>query len=193
MMEIGLPKTLSVNGREEPIRYEYTAVLDAIAAMNAPDLANDEKAYACMYILYENFEEFSTEDYRPAYEAACEFINNGEKEEDDGKFHPKLIDFEQDYRVMIPAINKVAGKEIREIPDLHWWTFMSWFMEIGECTYSTVLSIRQKKSKGKKLEKWEQEFYASNKKLVDIQPKYSEKEKEEIEEAERRLIALIDG
>ena len=50
-------------------------------------------------------------------------------------------------------------------------------MEIGECTYSTVLSIRTKKRDGKKLEKWEQEFYTSNRKLVDIKVKLTEEEK----------------
>ena len=51
-------------------------------------------------------------------------------------------------------------------------------MEIGECTYGTVLTIRNKKADGKKLEKWEQEFYDKNKKMVDIKPKMTEEEKE---------------
>ena len=50
-------------------------------------------------------------------------------------------------------------------------------MEIGECTYSTVLSIRTKKAKGKKLESYEQDFYNANKRMVDIQPKLTEEEK----------------
>lgn len=192
-MFTGLPTTLTVNGREEPIRYEYTAVLDAIAAMNDPELEDSEKAYACLYILFENFEHFSPDDYEPAFHAASAFINEGEEPEDDGKFHPKLIDFEQDYKLLIPAVNKVAGMEIRGKEGIHWWTFMSWFMEIGESTYSTVLSIRSKQKHGKKLEKWEQEFYRENKKLVDIQPKVSAEEKARYEEFERRLIELLDG
>ena len=36
-------------------------------------------------------------------------------------------------------------------------------MEIEEGTFSTVLGIRQKKAKGKRLEKWEEEFYRNNK------------------------------
>ena len=122
-----------------------------------------------------NFEEFSKEDYEPAFQAACEFINNGADESQ--KSNVKMVDYEQDYRIMIPAINRVAGKEIRECDDIHWWTFLGYFMEIGECTYGTVLNIRNKKSKGKKLEKWEQEFYDQNKRLVDIKPKLTEEEK----------------
>lgn len=52
----GLPTTLSVNGRDEPIRWEYTAVLDIISTMNDPELEDIEKVYATLWIMYENFE-----------------------------------------------------------------------------------------------------------------------------------------
>lgn len=186
-MNFRLPTSLVVNGREEPIRYEYTAILDAIAAMNDPDLEDKEKVLACLYIIYENFDLFEKEDYKPAFEEAFRFINNGLDEE--VKTNVRMIDFEQDFRLMVSAINRVAGEEIRNDEDLHWWTFLSWFMEIGDCTYSTVLSIRKKKKEGKTLEKWEQEFYAKNKRMVDIQPRLTEEEKE----AERRLNELLDS
>ena len=186
-MNFGLPTTLTVNGREEPIRWEYTAVLDAIAAMDDPELDGQEKVFSCLYIIFEDFENFSKEDYEPAFKAATEFINNGLAEE--AKSNVRMVDFEQDFKMMVAAINKVAGREIRGEQNIHWWTFLSWFMEIGECTYSTVLSIRDKKRKGKKLEKWEKEFYAANKAMVDIQAKLTDAEKEE----ERRLNELLNN
>ena len=188
-----MPKTLTVNGREEKIRYEYTAVLDAISALNDPDLEDEEKVYACLFILYENFENFEKDDYAPAFLAASDFINNGTEDENDRRRSPKLIDFEQDYKLLIPAVNKVAGMEIREKTNIHWWTFLGWFMEIGEGTYSTVLTIRSKKSKGKKLEKWEQEFYNSNRKIVDIHERMSVSDKKRLEEAERKLNEILNG
>lgn len=175
-MNFGLPRTLEVNGREEPIRWEYTAVLDAISALNDAELRNEEKLYCFLTIIYENFEQFERDDYEPAFRAAMDFVNNGVEEE--RRTNIKMVDFEQDYRLMIPAINRVAGKEIRDCDDIHWWTFLGYFMEIGECTYGTVLTIRSKKSDGKKLEKWEQEFYDKNKRIVDIKPKMTEEEKE---------------
>lgn len=61
---------------------------------------------------------------------------------------------------------------------LHWWTFISGYMEIGECQFSNVVSIRTKKRKGTKLEKWEQEFYAENKKKVDLKTDFRPEEQE---------------
>ena len=45
---------------------------------------------------------------------------------------------------------------------IHWWTFMGYYMSIGECLYSTILSIRDKILNGKKLEKYEREFKLRN-------------------------------
>ncbi len=58
---------------------------------------------------------------------------------------------------------------------------MGYFMEIEEGTFSMVLGIRQKIAKGKKLEKWEEEFYRNNKALCDIKARYTQEEHEEIE------------
>jgi hypothetical protein len=51
-------------------------------------------------------------------------------------------------------------------------------MEIGECTFSNIVSIREKKIKGKKLEKYEQEFYRENRKLIDLPHKLTAEEEE---------------
>lgn len=43
------------------------------------------------------------------------------------------------------------------------------------------MSIRSKKSKGKKLEKWEQDFYQEHKEMVDIKTRYSDEEQFQID------------
>lgn len=91
------------------------------------------------------------------------------------------MDWEQDEPILFPAINKVAGIETRATQYIHWWTFSGYFMEIEDGTFSTVLGIRQKKAKGKKLEKWEQEFYRNNRRLCDIRKRYTEEEQAEID------------
>ena len=92
-----------------------------------------------------------------------------------------MLDWEQDESIIFPAINKVAGAETRSQSYIHWWTFMGYFMEIEEGTFSMVLGIRQKKAKHKKLEKWEQEFYRNNKELCDLKKRYTEEEQAEID------------
>ena len=99
----------------------------------------------------------------------CEFIDNGVC---DKKNNPKTMDWEQDANILIPEINKILGYEVRN-PSVktHWWTFLGAYMGISESLFSNVVRIRYKKAKGKKLEKYEQEFYKENKSLIDFEQK----------------------
>lgn len=176
-----LPTSLIIGGVGFDIRYNWRSVLDALAACADPELSDQEKAECLLVIMFPNWEDIPPDLIGEACQKVSDFIDCGQK--DDGKPHPKMIDWEQDARIIIPEINKVAGREVRLDPDIHWWTFLGWFMGIGEGLFANVLSIRQKKSKHKKLEKWEQEFYASNKEIIDMHAPETEeirKEKDDL-------------
>jgi len=90
--------------------------------------------------------------------------------------------------MIFSAVNKVAGREIRELEYLHWWTFLGYFNEVGEGTFSFVVGIRHKLNKGKKLEKHEKEFLSQNKELIRLEKPRTREEQEQ--EAEYK--ALLD-
>lgn len=77
------------------------------------------------------------------------FINGGEYEDQMEKKPPRLMDWEQDFQYIIAPVNHVIGREIRADAYLHWWTFLSAYMEIGECTFAQIVRIRDAKSRGK--------------------------------------------
>ena len=72
----------------------------------------------------------------------------------------------------------MAGLEVRSLPFLHWWTFMGYFGAIGEGQLSTLVAIREKLRKGKKLESWEQDFYRQNRSRVDFKRRYTADEEQ---------------
>ena len=108
------------------------------------------------------------EHWQEAIDKVSEFIDMGISEDAN---KPKSMDWEQDAPILIPAINRVLNCEIRAQKYMHWWTFLGAYMEIGESLFSNVVHIRQKKAKGKKLEKWELDFYKENKSLIDFKQK----------------------
>ena len=183
-MIFDLPTFIEVNGKEWKIRTDYRDILMVLLAFEDNELGDSEKVYVCLKILYEDFEDMQRKDYNKAFEKALEFIDHGV---DNKKHGPRTMDWEQDANILFPAINKVAGYEVREAKYIHWWTFLGMFMEMGEGVYSTVLSLRQKKARGKKLEKWEREWWAQNLSICKIQPKYTQ---EEIAEQEK-LKAIL--
>ena len=73
-----------------------------------------------------------------------------------------LIDWDKDSILISAAINKVAGTEIRQEEYIHWWTFMGYYISIGQSVLSTVVGIRHKIATGKSLDKFERKFRMEN-------------------------------
>lgn len=173
-----LTQSLTVGGKEWEIRTDFRVILDILKAFADPDLEIEDKWLVCLTILFVDFENLPPSDYEEACKQASAFIDMG-NEETDKKVRPRTMDWEQDAQMIIPAVNRVYGSEIRALKYLHWWTFLSSYMEIGECSFTRVLNIRFKKANGKKLEKWEQEFARENSDLVNLKHELSEEELEE--------------
>lgn len=172
-----LPTSLNIGGVEYAIRTDFRAILDILIAMNDPELDNQCKSIVMLKILYVDYQTIPSKYLNEACEKACEFIDCGQK--NDGKKNPRTIDWKQDAGIIIPAVNSVAHTEVRAIPNLHWWTFFGYFMEVRESLLSSVINIRQKKAKHKKLEKWESEFYKENQDIIDFKKSDSEEIKQE--------------
>lgn len=183
-----LPNKLKVNGKEYFIRTNKEDILKIIEAFNDPELEDKEKIFVCLYILYRDFDSIPQDDYDAAFVAAMDFIDCGIKSENK-RSAPVTMDWNQDAPLLYPAINKVARFETRNVRYMHWWTFMGYYMTIEDGLFSTILRIRSKKASHKKLEKWEEEFYNSNKDLCVIKKKLSAEE----QAAKEKLIAILDG
>jgi len=169
-----LPESAVIGGRTYLINADYRDILDIITRLTSPEPDEQTRLYVALALFYEEFQDMPVDDYTDAAKWMFWFISCGE--EDNGPPHPKIIDWEQDRAMIVSDVNRVAGCEIRALPFCHWWTFIAWFNAIGEGQLSTVVSIREKLRKGKRLEKWEQEFYRSNRSKVDFKTKYTAEE-----------------
>lgn len=164
-MNYGLPTSATVNGAEYPIRSDYRAILDIVEAITSEDYSDTDRAMAVLGVFYVELPPH--EDWEEAIKQAFSFVSMGQAESK--KKSPKLIDWGQDFPMIISAVNNAAGQEVRALDYCHWWTFMGYYDSISaESTFANIVSIRSKRAKGKKLEKWEQEYYAENRHLVDI-------------------------
>lgn len=166
MIQYTLPETVMVDGQEVSIRSDYRAILDICVAQQDIDLTDIDKAYVALKIFYKTEIPFTEE----ALKQVFWFINCGQENAEDKK-QLKLFDWEQDFQLIIAPINRLIGCDVRGISHLHWWTFMGYFQEIGDCLFSRVIAIRAKRAKGKKLDDADKEFYKNNKQLVDFNRK----------------------
>lgn len=166
-----LPTSVTICDKEYPIRNkgDFRMILDCFACLQDVELDERERVITSLCIFYSDItsieavsEVFSTEEALiEAVNGMYNFFNCGQKSVG-AKQSRKLIDWEDDSQMIISAINRVAGKEVRAEEYVHWWTFMGYYLAIGECPLSTIVSIRDKIMKGKKLEKWESDFRKEN-------------------------------
>lgn len=190
-----LPDTLNVGGEDYKICTDYKIALLIFEAFNDPDLSEAEKGAVMLESLYEDFTQIPPEYLEEAMRKAALYLDGVQEDggtidvESKNANEPVLISWEQDEKMIFAAVNKVAGCEVRALPALHWWSFLGYFSEMGECLLNTVISIRRKKAKHKPLEKWEKEFYKNNRDIIDIKKKYSASE-----QARRDYLnALLNG
>ncbi len=177
-----LPTSLEIDGAEYKIRSDFRVALLIFDAYNNPELGNREKLAICLESLYIQLPE----NKEKAIEKAVWFLDGGNMPKSK-KAPVKIMDWEYDQSIIFPAVNKVAGYETRTAEYLHWWSFLGMFNEVGEGLYSQVMNIRVKRAKGKKLQKWEREFYNEHKELINIKEKLTAEEQAE-EQAERDFI-----
>lgn len=169
-----LPTAVTVNETKYKIRSDYRAVLDICAALNDAELSNEDKALVALDIFYPTFNEMPVSDYQKALEECFKFIDGGKNR--GAAKAPKLVDWEQDFEYIVSPINRAAGTEIRSLEYLHWWSFLSYYMDIGDCLFAQIVRIRSKKAKGERLEKHEQKWYRQNRELVDFKTTYTTEE-----------------
>ena len=147
-------------------RGDYRVILDIFSVLEDEELNQNERIISALIIFYEDFNEVDDVMEFPYLESAVhqmyDFFNGDKAKADEVKEARKLIDWEGDSALICTAINNVSGKEIRTEPYIHWWTFLSYYMSVGESVLSTVISIRDKTVNAKKLEKWEQEYKREN-------------------------------
>jgi len=193
-----LPEALTVGGEEYPIRTDYRNVLQVFEAFQDPKLTQEEKWIVAIYLLFENFScdddvlEAAQDgfDLGEAMKQISWFISAGQPEKQ--VLEQPTYNWTQDEQMIFSAVNKVAGKETRELEYLHWWTFLGYFNEVGEGTFSFIVGIRNKLNKGKKLEKHEKEFLSHNKELVQLKKPLT-KEEQEQEDAYKSLLDEVLG
>lgn len=193
-----LPEVLTVGGEDYPIRTDYRNVLQVFEVFQDPELKPEEKWIVATYLLFEDFAcaddviqaANSGFDIGEAQKQILWFISSAKPEKSIVEL--PVYSWSQDEQMIFSAVNKVAGRETRELEYLHWWTFLGYFNEVGEGTFRDVVRIRHKLNKGKKLDKDEKEFLSCNKELVRLE-KPKTKEEQEQKDAYQALLDEVLG
>lgn len=183
-----LPRSVQVDGRDWAVNADFRDVLDVIGWLDGAegeDLLPEERWYVALALFYREFDAMPESSRPEAAKKLAEFIAGGRAET--AKPGPRLLDWRQDAPLIAAGVNRAAGCEVRALPFVHWWSFLGWFSAIGEGPLATVVAIRDKLRRGKKLEAWELSYYRAHRDQVDLRPARSAAEQAEHD----RLLALL--
>lgn len=140
-----------------------------------------------MRLFYPEFAALPQPLWPEATQFLTEFLAAGRREQP--RPGPALMDWQQDAPLIAAGISKAAGQDVRTLPYLHWWSFLAWFDAIGEGSFATVVAIRDKLRRGKRLENWELDYYRTHRAVVELRGVESAEEQAE----KRRLLELLGG
>ena len=155
-----LPMQAELDGAAYAIRTDYRDILELLRWLGGtadPQLDQSGRWYVAMRLFYPTFAEM-----------------------------PQM-DWQQDAPLIAAGISRAAGQDVRTLPYLHWWSFLAWFDAIGEGSFATVVAIRDKLRRGKRLENWELDFYRTHRAAVELRSPASPAQEAE----KQRLLALL--
>lgn len=178
------PLSVIIDGEEFAIEggCDYRVILDCLECYEDNNLDAVTQHQSALIIFYK--EPHKIKNVQEAVKQMirvidCESEEAFEQKSNSQEQSPRLMSWKKDFKYIAPAISRVLGYDVRTPQKYtHWWTFMGAFMEIGECTWSTFISIRKKRMEGKKLEEWEQKIYREHKDEIDLPQNLTDEELE---------------
>ena len=170
-VNFSLPTSVAAGDKSYSVRSDFRVILEIFVMLDDPDLSDADKTEALLLMFYSE-----RPDAEAALRAFTDFVDPRHGSQGK-KSSGRLIDWQQDFDLMVAPINHILGFECRAADYLHWRTFLAAYLEIPpESVFARVLRIREKLRTGKKLEKYERTWYNKNRDLVHLKPKFSKAE-----------------
>lgn len=161
-----LPTKIKVNNKIYDINYDYRTIILTLQAFEDPELTKIEKLSIMVQNIYKD--EIPDEDFEEACKKACKFIDLGQEDDEKRKSSQRIFSFQKDASYIFSGINSTHHIDIEEKSDLHWWKFMSYFMDMSpDCMFGEITYYRKRKADGK-LTKEEKKTYENIKELLDL-------------------------
>lgn len=168
-----LPKKIKIENEIYDINYDYRSIINILLAFEDQELTYEEKIIIMLHNLYKK--PIPTQNMEEAIEKAIKFIDCG-KINNSKNEAKRIYSFNKDANYIFTGINATHHIDIEKENDLHWWKFVSLFMDMSsDCMFGELMYYRKRKMEGK-LTKDEQKKYNEIKDLVELEPVHIQSE-----------------
>ena len=139
-----LPNAVEIDGIEYEINSGFRSCLRIILAFEDNELAAIEKQLVLIDNLYKN----KPDNLDQATRQGIKFLNGGRDELEAGN-DMRLYSFNKDAPFIMAAFKQTHGIDL-DTANMHWWKFLTLFMDMGsDTTFSNLVSLRKRVKTGK--------------------------------------------
>ena len=190
MLTLTLPKSIKLGEKEYPIRSDCRVGIRLMQMFEDPELTDSEKLFIAMRVIFKDA-VISGIYLQEALEKTVWFLNGGDLNQTSSAgsqtgSQRRLYSWNQDLRFIIAAVDKTVGFSVRGKAFFHWWDFLSAFSEVGESSFSTIVSQRLLKQKGKQTES-DIEWWADNADIAELRVQRSREEQDAVDRFNKLL------
>lgn len=176
------PTKIDIDGLIYDINTDFRNCLKIILAYEDDNLTIEEKTYIMLMRLYREIPD----NQELAIKKGILFLDCGEENKENDK--PRTYSFSKDGKYIYAAIESSGSNlDLENIEYMHWWKFCYKFLEIGkDTTFSNIISLRDKKNRGK-LTSEEKNIFIESREILDLD--YDSEPSEE----ESKFMNLFNG
>lgn len=171
------PTKIKIDNEIYDINSDFRNCLKIIMAYEDKNLTELEKAYILLKRLYLQ----TPTNVEKAIEKGIYFLDCAKeyRSDRDEPSMARVYSFNKDYSYIYSAMKQTHNVDLESINYLHWWKFVFLFMDVNkDCTFSYLVSLRDKKNKGK-LDKEEKKIWGQLREIVDLDYTQEEEEKDD--------------
>lgn len=180
MYPLKLAKSVKIADKEYKINSDFRVGVKLMQLFEDRKLTDEEKAIIAVRVLF--YDKVPLLHFEDAMRKAIWFLDGGEEITDSKTrgSNKRMYSWKQDIRFILSAVDKTIGYSVRNCDYLHWWDFLSAFSEIGESTFTTIVTQRNLKRKGKQSES-DIEWWSDNLDIAELRAEKTDEEKAAIE------------
>lgn len=99
-------------------------------------------------ILLDNLYPEPIEDIQAAFLMGMKFLSGGKVSDEEEGGGPRLYSFEKDANLVFAAFRATHGINL-ETAEMHWWSFLALFMDLGaDTTFCNLIGLRKRVKNG---------------------------------------------
>jgi len=180
------PESITIADTEYQLNTDFRACLKIIMAFEDNELTPQEK----QLVLLGNLYSVVPNDLTAALDRANWFLNGGkENTSDENEITPvRVYSFAKDGNFIYAAFRQTHGIDL-STAQLHWWTFLALFMDLGQDTTFCQLTALRKRLKTGKASKEEKAAAHDMGEMIDL-PDVDERSLDE-KEAENEFLSKV--